>query len=143
MKTVLRITLLLFTGSFLLTLISVSYSDEWEIYSKGYGGICYYDKENVTHMPNNVVRVWDKQIFSDAGKKEAIKKLGDSFKDLEYSIALLQINCNEKKYNVLSLSFYDSKQNIIYSQKTSGEEEFILPDSIMEELHKSVCKKTI
>jgi hypothetical protein len=133
---------ILFTIIFLLTFLSLSYSAEWEIYAKGIFGIHYYDKENITHMTNNIIRVWDKCIYSDAGKDDAIKHFGDSFKDIKYTLRLYQIKCNEKIGTSLHGTSYDSKGLVIATADFQEDNHFILPDSIDEELYKIVCEKT-
>ncbi|MFZ3136193.1 MAG: hypothetical protein WA126_02240 [Thermodesulfovibrionales bacterium] len=82
---------ILFTGIFLLTIISLSYAVEWEYLGETDSSTSYYDKENIKHMPNNIIRVWTKKIFSDAGKEKVIKKLGDGFKDIKHSLSLVHI----------------------------------------------------
>jgi hypothetical protein len=134
---------IIFTGIFLLTLISVSYSAEWEIYAKSILGIHYYDKENISHMPNNIIRVWEKTIYSDAGKEDAIKDLGDRFQDIKYTLQLTQINCDEKIAISLHGTSYDSKGLVIIDTDfPEDKKNIIVPDSINDDLYKIVCKKT-
>jgi hypothetical protein len=134
---------ILFAIIFLLTFISISYSAEWEIYTKSILGIHYYDKENIKHMPNNIIRVWEKTIYSDAGKEDSIKDLGDRFKDINYTVTLNQINCNEKMYRAVLVADYDSKGSAISSYDNPIlKETIILPESVIERLYKIVCKET-
>jgi hypothetical protein len=129
---------ILFTGIFLLTLISMSYSAEWELYATD----CYYDKGNIKHIPNNIIRVWTKCICSDTWKEEIIKELGESLKDAKESLSLIQINCNEKIYSILDVIFYDSKGSVIASSTSTEKERFVPPDSGIEKLYKIVCEKS-
>jgi len=136
---------ILFTGIFLLTLISLSYSAEWEIYSKTDLNTFYYDKKNIKHMPNNVIRVWTKLLYSDSGKERLIKTLGDDdFKNLANSVSLIQINCTQMTYDVLNIAYYDSKGSVIISSEKPQDktEEFVMPDSTTEKLYEIVCKET-
>ena len=132
---------ILFTGIFLLIFVSVSHSAEWEFYAITFNEILYYDKANIKRMEDNKVRFWCKNIYSDEGKESKIKALGDRYKDVESRIDLLQIDCNEKKFGILQLTYYDSKGSVIYSEDYStGEERFIVPDSLLDTLYKIVCK---
>jgi hypothetical protein len=134
---------ILCTGIFLLILISVSYSAEWVFYAKTSEFTCYFDKDNIQYMPDNIVRSWDKIIYSDDRKKEMINKFGVSYKDLEYSLNLTQINCKEKMQSLLNETFYDSKGSVIEFFDFKDDNKFIiLPDSIAELLYKIVCEKT-
>ena len=134
---------ILFTGIFIFTLVSVSYSAEWEHYGEVPSGSAYYDKENIKHMPNNIIRVWVKNVYSDTGKKESIKNLGDRFKDVKDTLYLFQINCNEKKLSSVNVTDYDSKGSVISSDdNTTLKESIILPESVGEKLYKIVCKVT-
>ena len=140
MKKTIILTVIL-TGLSLLTHISLSFSAEWVIYSITSNGILYYDKENIKRMNDNKVRVWEQTIYSDTGKEEVRKELGDRYKDIESSIALWQIDCNEKKLVCLQATYYDSKRSIIYSADNfTGEERFIPPDTYADTLYKIVCK---
>ena len=103
----------------------------------------YYDKENIKHMPNNIIRVWVKNVYSDTGKKESIKNLGDGLKDVKDTLYLFQINCNEKMLSTVNVTDYDSKGSVISSDDNPIlKESIILPDSVGEKLYKIVCEKT-
>ena len=133
---------ILFTVIFLLTLFSVSYSADWKYYGYTPDGTFYYDKENITYMPNNIIRVWTKRIYSDAGKDATIKQHGENFKDIESTSDLVQINCNEKKYSMLHVTHYTSKGVTIKDIDVTEDESFIPADSIIELLYQIVCEKT-
>jgi hypothetical protein len=92
-------------------------------------------------MPNNIIRVWVKHIYSDAGKKEIVEQLGDHFKDVKVTSNLQEIDCNEKMFNLLSATDYDSKGSVINTVAVPGDKTFIPSNSIIEILYKIVCKK--
>jgi hypothetical protein len=132
---------ILFTGFFLLTLISVSYSVQWEYYGNIPQGKFFYDKENIQYMPNDIIRVWIKHIYSDAGKREIVKQLGEHFKDVKESSNLREIDCNKKMFNLLSATDYDSKGSVIKTADVPGDKTLIPPNSVIDMLYKIVCKK--
>ena len=133
---------ILFTGIFLLIFVSVSHSAEWMFYASSSDGIWYYDKANIKRMKDNKVRVWVKTFYFATGKEKYIKAFGDLFKDLKSTINLFEINCNEKKWNLLKGTDYNSKGSVIHSTDYStGEESFIVPDSLFETLYEIVCEK--
>lgn len=128
------------TGLFLLTHISLSFSAEWVYIIRTDDFSCHYDKASIKRMPDNIVRVWWKVIFYTE-KEITRKEFGDRYKDLEHSLSLIQINCNEKKHSILETIYYDSKGSIIYTiGNSSGKESFIPPETIGDILYEIVCK---
>jgi hypothetical protein len=115
---------------------------DWKPYSSTDLFLAYYDAQGITRPSKNVVRVWEKRIHTEKGVINWMGTYGKKYANLSYSIGLLEINCIEKKVHVLSLTHYENSSKVIdsYSYSSSGEWEFIVPESIAEGLYKEVCK---
>jgi hypothetical protein len=134
----LRIAILVFA------LISISMGDvygaDWKLYSSNDESVDFYDAQSIAHPSTNIVRVWQKRIFTEKDVARWVAKLGPSFKNLSFSMSLKEINCIEKKWHTLSLTAYDNEGGVINSSSSSTEWGFIIPETIAESLYKEVCK---
>jgi len=61
--------------------------------------------------------------------------------ELDDSIALLEIDCKNKKHRVLALIVYSMGGKAVISDIRERERGFIVPESIFENLYKTVCKQ--
>lgn len=102
----------------------------WEIYVA-----------SISRQPDNIVRVWVRRTQSKESVTGRVKKIGEEYKDLSYSINLEEYHCTEKKRRILSLTQYSSGGGIILSDDSLGEWSFIVPGSIGDAVFKEVCKQ--
>lgn len=69
------------------------------------------------------------------------KEAGEKILELDDSIALLEIDCKNKKHRVLALIVYSMGGKAVISDIRERERGFIVPESIFENLYKTVCKQ--
>ena len=133
---------------FIIGLI-ISYNVEvWGADWKAYGaseimGVYYYDASSITHPSKNIVRVWDKIVFSERGVIDAAKKLGERYKNTSFAISLTEFECIKKKTRILKCVFYSKDERIILpssEQPSKTEWDFIIPGTMADTLHNAVCK---
>ena len=87
---------------------------DWVLFAEaeGSGNIHYYDPQNIKLVSKDIVQVWAKEVFTEKGVQEHIKKLRPEYKELSYDICLYEFNCNEKKFRILSVIDYNKKGTV-------------------------------
>ncbi len=120
------------------------------------GDVFYYDKESINNYSGNIVRVWDKEIFSEEGKKNLInvlvrtglsedKLLQKGYDKVASKTNLIEINCKDKTAGILSLTYYYADGSVLETFDLSGYDVpriHINPESAIEKLHNKVCRKS-
>ena len=116
---------------------------DWRLFAETQAGIgvSYYDAGNITHPSKHIVRTWIKLVYYKDGVALQVKKLGNRYEDLSYTLNLLEVDCAAKKQRVLQSTSYSKDGNIISSNPSQEAKwSFINPGSIGEVLYKTVCK---
>ncbi|MBI5967411.1 MAG: hypothetical protein HY882_06105 [Deltaproteobacteria bacterium] len=125
-------------------LATIGYVESWGADWKAYGetgfGVSSYDTENITHPSKNIVRVWTKTVYSRNGTIRLVIKHGSRYENLSHSVRLWEINCVDKTYRFLSLQNYSQDGVVLFSEEVKKEWDFIVPDSMDENLYKEVCQ---
>ncbi len=122
------------------------WAEDWMYYGRTDKYLCSYDLKSINHPTENIVEVSEKQDYTKEGVKFAVEQLGRKYENLSHLITSWQINCADRKFRFLSLTYYSKDQTIIYSWKllySSGHpEEWSLfsAGSVGEKLYESVCK---
>ncbi|MGA2318001.1 MAG: surface-adhesin E family protein [Thermodesulfobacteriota bacterium] len=121
-------------------------AEDWMFYGKTDKYSCFYDAKSISHPSENIVEVWEKQDYTNKGVNFMVEGLGEKYKNLSHSITLWQINCADKKFHFLSLTYYSKEEKVIHSWKvlySSGPSEEWSPfttGSLGKRLFKEVCK---
>jgi hypothetical protein len=104
-------------------------------------GVYYYDAENIIRPSENIVRVWTKIIYSEAGVNQWVKDSGKRYRNLDYSITLFEYNCPDKMFKGLSVTLYSKDGNIITDFTADNPKRaFIRPETFEEVMFNAVCK---
>jgi len=120
--------------------------EDWIYYGRTVKYLCFYDAKSKSHPSENIVEVSEKQNYTDKGVNFIVGELGKKYEKLDHLITLWQINCTDKKFRFLSLTYYSKEKTAIYSWKilySSGSPEEWSPfitDSLGVRLYKAVCK---
>ena len=110
---------------------------DWKVLGKTEVITLYYDVESITRPAKNIVRVWTKNIFSE----EYTKTFGKQYEEVDHNLTLIEYNCAERKYNILSVHTYSKDGKIIDSSSHDKPNwKFVRPESLEENLYKAVCK---
>ena len=111
-----------------LLVASVVESADWKSYAtSGDGAKHYYDTTSVTNVSKDIVRCWQK-TERHKGVAQGDYKLAISVKK-----SLAEINCTKKEYRVITVIAEG------YSTNTPSPWRLIPPDSIVEDLYKTIC----
>jgi hypothetical protein len=113
---------------------------DWKLYSNNENFIGYYDAQSITSPSQNIVRVWTRLVYTEKGVLGMVGKFGKGYENLNYLKNLNEINCLEKKFRILSVFYCYNKESVINSIRFPSEWVFVVPESIMENLYKEVCK---
>jgi hypothetical protein len=110
------------------------------------GSALFYDPESV-FTSDGIVKVWVKQIYSEKDKQDFIKGLSvksiKRYKNLDYSLYLIKIDCSERKFQMLEAIGYASDGSVLGIENIP---EFLAkwisipPDSGIERLFEEVCE---
>ncbi len=113
---------------------------DWRLYARSADGTEYYDTDNMTRPSKDVIRVWEKMIYSEKGVQGQVESLGEKFRKSAYRMTLNELNCAEKKVRVLSISEYSTDGEVLFSSDYQEPKwQFIVPESLAELLSKGVC----
>lgn len=113
---------------------------DWKFYVSTDQFLGYYDKQSIIRPYKNIARVWTKSDYTEKGVLEWVGKVGKIYENLSHSIVLWEINCAEKRQRRLTLTVYDHKGSVINFNSSPSEWDFIVPESVTDELYKEVCK---
>ncbi len=121
-------------------------AEDWMYYGRTDNYLCFYDLKSINHPTENIVEVAEKQDYTKEGVKFTVEQLGRKYENLGHLITSWQINCPDKKFRFLSLTYYSKEKTVIYSWKllySSGHGEewsSFSAGSVGERLYKAVCK---
>jgi hypothetical protein len=131
-------------GIILIGLYIFSYAEawgaDWRLYGRDDAHIRYYDAENMIRESENTVEVWLRQEYTDKGVMGMVKRLGKKYENIDYAMALVEINCSDKKIQTLSLFHYFKEGDVISSGSRTGVWRYIASGSGGEVLYEAVCK---
>ncbi len=125
---------------FSILINSEVWGEDWRLYEESKMESYYYDAESITRISKNTVRVWDKCVYTEAGKAVLVKRFGDKYINLLSTRAVFEINCVERKHRLLHVTYFSKDNEILNSRFGEGEWRYIAPDSVDEALFKAVCK---
>lgn len=120
---------------------------DWVLYAGKTDEALYYsyDPQSIMRVSKDIVRVLNKESYSEKGAQEAIKKLGPEYngpeyKEFSYTISLWEYNCSEKKKNLLSFTLYNRGGGVINRFTcVFSSWNFIVKGSVDETLFNIVC----
>lgn len=142
---------IVFFGLSLIYVYSIAQGN-WEYYgsTKDNYENFYYDKTSISYLTKDTVRVWTKTVVNNEKSiLETIKmrekhklpiKGYDKYKEIKF---LTEIKCSTKEYRNITYIQYDTDGIVLDSVGTDNPRwSFIIPDSEIALLHKTVCQKT-
>lgn len=113
---------------------------DWKRYSETEFFISYYDKESINHLSKNIVRVWVKEVNTEKGITDMVKRFGEEYKDCDHIKKLYEVDCAEKRIRILSSAAYSRAGEVLISDDSPSKWIFTVPKSEGEALRKTVCK---
>jgi hypothetical protein len=127
---------------FIIFLFCEAWGADWEpFFYADSGSVFYYDRENITRPSKDVVRVSMKHVLSEKDVTEVVARWGKKYRALSNQISLLEIQCVDKKVNVLSTSRYSQDGEILNPKDPQIPRAGpIVPDSAGEALYEVLCK---
>jgi hypothetical protein len=118
------------------------WGQDWKYYGETYIGRWLYDAKSLTRPSRDIVRIQEKQIYTEEGVYFMKKEMEDRGENLSYSIALEEIDCRNKKFRVLQITHYSKSGEILFFHNCSDIRywEYVVPNTVKEILLKAVCK---
>ena len=110
-------------------------------------GTGYYDKNSIRKISDHIYQVWTVTIYNERGRADAYAMLLKQEKApgnpavLNQESILLEFDCLQGKYRIVSINIYDEKDTLLFSvPETNDGWHDIIPNSINEKLNNAVCK---
>jgi len=116
------------------------WGEDWKLFKKTEDAKFYYDKKDITHLSQKMVKVWIKQVYTKKGKVDMLNLVGARYENLSYSINSLEFDCGDKKVRFLSMTYYYKKEDILDIENPPDQWESIPANSMFDALFKKVCK---
>jgi hypothetical protein len=114
---------------------------DWQLYATTRTGHGSYDAEGMTRQSNGIVQVWTKLMFSDEGKKDYVAGLGETFKDVTYTICFEELDCDGKRNRVLQITAYSKEGKVVSTSSYDRNPwKYIAPETVNQALFNAVCK---
>ncbi len=84
------------------------------------------------------IRFWVKTAYK---YKKVKNKKGQwiDYKKKDYTMALINIDCSKREYEVLKIIDYDGNDKVVSSNEGDGTTEYIVPNSKMETFSSIIC----
>ena len=112
---------------------------DWELIEKIEGNKFYYDKKDVTHSPQKIVKVWIRQVYTKKDKG-MFGMVGLRYENLSYSINSLEFVCGARLTRFLTKTYFSENGDLLGLEDPSDIWESIPPNSMFDTLYKMVCK---
>ncbi len=112
---------------------------DWKYYGTNEDGSYFYDTESIKQVSKNLIEVWVQSAYTEKSISHWVREGGKGFQDLDFTLISLELNCAERSSRYLRIVFY-SKNGKVFYPMDNDEWHFIAPDSMIESLHKEVCK---
>jgi len=112
---------------------------DWKYYGTNEEGSYFYDTESMIRPSKDLIEVWVQSAYTEKSISHWVREGGKGFQDLDFSLILFELSCVERSARYLRIVFY-SKNGKVFYPIDNDEWHFIAPDSMIESLHKEVCK---
>ena len=127
----------------IIGLVLFGYAEGWGVDWKYYGtnedGSYFYDPTSMTRHSKDLIEVWVQSAYTEKSISHWVREGGKDFQNLDFTLISLELNCVERSARYLRIVFY-SKNGKVFYPIDNDEWHFIAPDSMIESLHKEVCK---
>jgi hypothetical protein len=120
-------------GLFLLVFSSTSFSSDWKEFSKTDSDKFYIDKESISKIDSDNYTYWILRSSLDTNEKIRSVKTKDV------------MNCKKREYRITYMIQYSGpmgRGNTIREGNISETFTPVRPDTMEEDIFKSICKKT-
>jgi hypothetical protein len=121
---------------------AVAWGADWRKFFESDIGEYFYDAQNTDRSSGNIVIVYEKNVLTQKGVWGWVQRLGDSFRNLSYTISLWELDCMDRRWHWLVMAFYSNQDKILKSVPAAASTEWniINPESFAEPLYEAVCK---
>ena len=120
--------------------------ENWVFYATTSGGSFFYDRDSIHNVSKDVIKVWTKLVYNDEGRAESLGELKKNkvstagFELLSESTTLWFLNCVDEQLKITQLLYYAKDGRVLRRVQTDEMDwTYIIPDSPMEQLMKTVC----
>ncbi len=132
------------SGVMLIGLIIFGYAEvwaeDWKLFKKTEDAKFYYDKQDITHLSQKMVKVWIREVYTKKGRSDMLNLVGPRYDNLSYSINSLEFDCGGKMVRFLSMAYYSKSGDVLDLENPPDKWESIPVNSMFDVLFKKVCK---
>ncbi len=114
----------------------------WEKFYQDEDTVYYYNVKNITHLSNQIVRVWVKGVVTEKFKNtQEFKKLAIKFPTADHYKVLIELSCSERKGRILSFRLISKDKKRLSSEDfPKATWKFFLLEEKEDYLYNAVCK---
>lgn len=130
----------------LLIMAHQAWAEDWEFRGFLPRGTGLYDQSSIKKINDNIYQVWTATIYNEKGKEDAFavlqrhKKAPDNRNILTHELVLLEFDCANQKYRIVSLSIFDEIGSVLLSVPEINDKwRDTIPNSINEKLKNKIC----
>jgi hypothetical protein len=113
---------------------------KWICHKRAPGGYACYSRDTIECVYPDQIMIWTKDSY---GKKESAriaKKYGNLYKELNYTISKVKLNCNNRQIATIALSFYRKDGSVLDSAELQYEDwQSVTPESAADNLLNEIC----
>jgi hypothetical protein len=134
---------LIFIG-LLLFCCSEGVGADWKLYASNDEGTYFYDTEGVRQISRDITEVWEKRVFPPKKVQRYVEKFGLKYKELDYGIRLLEVNCNERKFRSLQATYYKKDgfiDHLNFEAMGASVWHLVIPETTGDKLLNTICGK--
>lgn len=113
---------------------------DWVWVDRGSTGDVFRDRESISYLEGGLVRVWEKEVLNEKGIDTYVQKYGVNFRNVTEHRSFIEIDCLNKRYRYLSISWYSKDGGLISAVKEPTEWMYIVPESWGYWASKQLCK---
>ena len=138
-----QLNLVIFIG-LVLSFYAEGLSADWKIYASNDEGTYFYDTEGITQTSKDIMQVWEKRHFPPKRVQGFVEKYGSKYKELDYAIRLLEVNCNERKARSLQATYYKKDafiDHLNFEAMGASIWHSVLPETTGDKLLNAICGK--
>ncbi len=113
---------------------------DWKLFKTTEDAKLYYDKKDITHLDQKLVKVWIRQVYTKKGRTDMVNLLGPRYENLGYSVNSLELNCAAKSMRYLSMTFYSRSHAVLDLGKSPDGWDPVHSNTMFDALYQIVCK---
>ena len=127
---------------FLFFPLAQGWGADWKEFYDSDIGKYFYDADNMDRPTGDIVMLYVKSALTEKGIWGWVQRLGNNFNNLSYTVRLSQLNCADRRWRWLAMTFYSNEDTNLKTVTADAisDWDLINTESPLEPLFKAICK---